>query len=146
MSAPSVHLREVRADDLPIHFEQQRDQESNALAAVPARDRQAFDAHWAGLLADPDVLLLTVVADGEVAGSALSYIRDGRRQVGYWIARERWGKGIASQALAQLLDELGERPLYATVAADNGASLRVLEKHGFARIDRQGDVLVLRLA
>src|SRR4029077_6096778 len=102
--------------------------------AVPARDRPAFDAHWAELLADPGVVLLTVVADGEVAGSALSFVRGGRRQVGYWIARAHWGKGIASLALAQLLDELPERPLYATVAAHNGASLRVLEKQGFAQI------------
>jgi RimJ/RimL family protein N-acetyltransferase len=142
----TVHLREVRADDLPIHFAQQRDPESNALAGVPARDREAFDAHWAELLADPGVVLRTVVADGEVAGSALSFVRDGRRQVGYWIGREHWGRGIASRALALLLDELAERPLYATVAAHNAASLRILSTHGFERVDRRDDVVVLRLA
>jgi RimJ/RimL family protein N-acetyltransferase len=150
MSALPVHLREVRAGDLPIHFAQQCDPDSNALAAVPARDRRAFDAHWAKLLADPDVVLRTVVADGEVAGSALSFVRDGRRQVGYWIRREHWGRGIATAALGLLLVAVAERPLHATVAAHNAASLRVLEKCGFAvvgevREDHGVRLRVLRL-
>jgi RimJ/RimL family protein N-acetyltransferase len=130
-----VRLREVRADDLPIHFEQQRDPESVALAGVPARDREAFDAHWAKLLADDTVVLRSIVADGEVVGSALSFVRDGRREVGYWIGREHWGRGIASRALPLLLAELPERPLHATVAAHNAASMRVLEKCGFVRTE-----------
>lgn len=52
-------------------------------------------------------------------------------EVSYWIGREFWSKGIASKALAQLLSELETRPLYARVAKDNLASIRVLEKCGF---------------
>ena len=48
-----VQLRAVVEADLPIFFEHQRDPESNAMAAFPARDREAFDAHWAKILADP---------------------------------------------------------------------------------------------
>ena len=144
-----VSLRAVRDEDLPIHFAQQGDPESVALAAVPARDREAFDAHWAKLRADESVVLRSVVADGEVVGSALSFVRDGRRQVGYWIAREHWGRGIASAALPQLLDEIAERPLTARVAAHNAASLRVLAKCGFAAVaeEDEGEVrlVVLRL-
>ena len=138
-------LREVLPADLPVHFEQQRDPESVALAAVPARDREAFDAHWAKLLADDTVVLRSIVVDGEVVGSALSFARDGERQVGYWIGREHWGRGIASRALPLLLAELPERPLHATVAAHNPASVRVLEKSGFTRVGERDGVLVLRL-
>jgi RimJ/RimL family protein N-acetyltransferase len=146
---PAVRLREVLPADLPLHFEQQRDPASMAMAAMPARDRAAFDAHWARLLADPSVVLRTVLADGEVAGSALCFVRDGQRQVGYWIAREHWGRGIATCALGLLLEEVAERPLHARVAAGNGASRRVLERCGFALVAEEGGagvrLLVLRL-
>src|SRR4029453_19193159 len=49
----------------------------------------------------------------------------------YWIGREFWGRGIATQALAVLLSAVKTRPLYARAAKDNIASLRVLEKCGF---------------
>src|SRR3954471_5969912 len=103
-----VRLRAVRDEDLAVHFEQQRDPESNALAAVPGRDRAAFDAHWAKLRADETVVLRSIVADGEVVGSALSFLRDGERHVGYWIGREHWGRGVASAALGLLLDGVAE--------------------------------------
>ena len=50
----------------------------------------------------------------------------------YWIGREFWGKGIATKALAVFLSAVKARPLYARAAKDNIASLRVLEKCGFA--------------
>jgi RimJ/RimL family protein N-acetyltransferase len=144
-----VTLREVLPADLPLHFEQQRDPESSRMAAVAPRDRAAFDAHWERILADPAVVVRTVLVDGEVAGSALSFLRDGERQVGYWIARERWGQGIATAALAALLREVTERPLFARVAEGNAASRRVLERCGFAVAGEEPGagvrVLVLRL-
>jgi RimJ/RimL family protein N-acetyltransferase len=119
------------------------------MAAVPSRDRAAFDAHWARVLVDPTAVVRTILADGEVAGSVVSFLRAGERQVGYWIARERWGEGIATAALAQLLEDLTERPLFARVAAHNHGSLRVLEKCGFRPVgDEREDgvrIGVLRL-
>jgi RimJ/RimL family protein N-acetyltransferase len=41
---------------------------------------------------------------------------------------EFWGKGIATAALSRFLDVVTERPLFGRAAADNTASLRVLEK------------------
>jgi RimJ/RimL family protein N-acetyltransferase len=51
--------------------------------------------------------------------------------VGYWIDRAYWGRGIASRALHLLLQEVAKRPLVATAATSNRASLRVLQKSGF---------------
>ena len=145
-----VRLRPVVASDLPVHFEHQADPESAALAAVPSRDRDAFDTHWARILADPAVVVLTIEADGEVAGSALSFVRDGRRQVGYRIGREHWGRGVATAALTELVARhVTDRPLFARVAAHNPASRRVLEKCGFRLVAREPDgdleMLLLRL-
>jgi RimJ/RimL family protein N-acetyltransferase len=74
----------------------------------------------------------------------LSFVRDGARQVGYWIARERWGRGIASAALGQLLQELTERPLFARVATHNTGSLHVLERRGFNPVaeEREDDLII----
>jgi RimJ/RimL family protein N-acetyltransferase len=79
-------------------------------------------------------LIRTIIADGEVAGNVLSFRRDGRREVGYWLGRDYWGKGIATHALSAFVSEDRERPLYAKVAGDNTASIRVLEKCGFTRL------------
>jgi RimJ/RimL family protein N-acetyltransferase len=52
-------------------------------------------------------------------------------EVTYWIDRACWGQGIASQALALVLDLVAVGPLRARVASDNAGSLRVLVKSGF---------------
>lgn len=140
-----VSLREVEPADLPELFEHQGDPVANAMAASPARDRPAFMAHWERILADPVVVVRAIVADGRLAGNMLSFERDGVRQVGYWIARELWGGGIASAALAGFLDVETRRPLYAGVARWNAGSLRVLEKCGFAACGDEGDLVILRL-
>ncbi|WP_406098195.1 GNAT family N-acetyltransferase [Streptomyces sp. NBC_01013] len=129
-----VRLREVRDSDLPCFFAWMSDPESVRTAAFTSEDpsdRHAFDAHWARILADPSVVMRTVLADGAVVGSAGVYGTPGDRQVMYWIDRACWGRGLATAALGALLDVVPERPLYARAAADNAGSRRVLEKCGF---------------
>ena len=132
-----VRLRPVEDGDLPVLYEHQRDGEASELAAVTSREWGAFAAHWARIRSDPAIVLRTVTLDGLVVGNVLSFVRDGRREVCYWIGREHWGKGIASRALELLVEELEERPLHAVVAAHNPASLRVLEKAGFRVLERR---------
>ncbi len=52
--------------------------------------------------------------------------------MGYWIASEHWGRGIAMRALSLLLALVATRPLHARVARENAASIRVLERNGFS--------------
>jgi RimJ/RimL family protein N-acetyltransferase len=127
-----LFLRPVEAGDLDAFFEHQREPEANRMAAFPARERPAFDAHWQRILADEAVTVRTIVWNGEIAGNVLSWSRNDERLVGYWIGRDYWGCGIATRALAAFLDELTERPLHAHVATSNLGSIRVLEKCGFA--------------
>ena len=112
-------------------FEQQLDPAATQMAAFPARDREAFVAHWTKILADDTNILKTILYDGEVAGNIVSWEQSGEREVGYWLGREYWGRGIASRALAAFLDHVTTRPLYAHVARHNLASIRMLEKCGF---------------
>lgn len=141
-----VALREVVDADLEVFYEHQRDADAARIAAVPSRERDAFLEHWRRIRADETVVIRTVVAGGQVVGNVLTFAKDGRREVGYWLGRSHWGRGIASRALALFLEGLDERPLYAYVARGNSASIRVLEKCGFAALeeDESGRVLILR--
>jgi len=127
-------IREVSADDLDAFFEHQRDPESNRMAAVPPREREAFDAHWDRILAGETNILRTIELDGAVVGNLVSWISADRRLVGYWVGREHWGKGIASRALAEFVRQIPDRPLHANVVTSNLGSIRVLEKNGFERV------------
>ena len=127
----TVLLRAVRDDDLDVLFAHQSDPEAAAMADFPSRDREAFLAHLAGIRADPEVRYRVIEADGMVVGNIGSFDAHGGREVGYWIDRAQWGRGIASRALALLLAEEPLRPLQAGVAPSNPASRRVLEKAGF---------------
>ena len=129
-------LREVVEEDLPVFYEHQRDPEAAAMAVFPSRDRDVFMAHWAKTLANDAALTWTVVSDGEVAGNIGCWEADGQRFVGYWIGREFWGRGLATQALSELLGVVQARPLYAHVVKSNVASIRVLEKNGFVEVGR----------
>jgi RimJ/RimL family protein N-acetyltransferase len=140
-----VVLRAVEPADLPILFEHQRDPAGITMAGVGGRDRAAFDEHWGRILADDDTLIRTVVLDGEVAGHVLSFERDGRREVGYWIGRDHWGRGVATAALVAFLGEDEARPLHAGVLLANVGSLRVLEKCGFAVVGEEDGLVILRL-
>ena len=55
-------------------------------------------------------------------------------EITYWIGKDFWGKGIATDALKQFLEIEKTRPIYGRVAFDNLGSKRVLEKCGFEQI------------
>ena len=124
-------LREVRESDLADFFEHQREPEATEMALFPARDREAFDAHWKRILRDDSLVKRTIVDEGRVAGNVLCWEQDGRRLLGYWVGKEFWGRGLATRALAELIEEIPDRPLFAWVATTNRGSIRVLEKCGF---------------
>jgi RimJ/RimL family protein N-acetyltransferase len=132
-AARQVHLRAVEDDDLGVFFDHQADPEATEMAAFPARGKDQFAAHWARIRADAAVIQRTIVADGTVAGYIGSWEQDGQRLLGYWIGRDHWGRGIATQALAQFTRQVTARPLHAHVTVHNAASIRVLQKCGFRR-------------
>jgi RimJ/RimL family protein N-acetyltransferase len=135
-----VSLRAIRDADLPRLFEQQLDPGAIYMAAFTHKDpsdRAAFDAHWAKIRADPTTTQLAIETDGRLAGWIGSYGPPSEHEVTYWLGREFWGRGLATAALRQFLTFQTQRPLYGRAAADNVASLRVLEKCGFQRLDTE---------
>ncbi len=131
-----IKLREMIDDDLPIIFAFEQEPEANWMAAFTAKDPAdypAFLAHWAKVRADPGITLRTILADGQVAGSISCHSWFGDPEITYWIGQAYWGKGIASQSLAEFLKIVTVRPLYGRAVKDNVTSIRVMEKCGFTR-------------
>jgi RimJ/RimL family protein N-acetyltransferase len=137
MTGPEVRIRPVEDDDLPIFLAHQDDPVAAAMAAFPTRAPDVFFEHWAKIRADPSNYTRTIVADDEVVGDIVSWLDDGRRQVGYWIGRDHWGKGFATAALRLMLEEIEDRPITAHIVPDNIGSQRVVEKCGFVRVGEE---------
>lgn len=103
-----------------------------AFTAKDPDDRTAFSEHWEKILADETITIRTILFENLIAGHIVSHGWFGEPEISYWIGKEFWGRGIATRALSDFLDQRLDRPLYARVAKDNKASIRVLEKCGFA--------------
>jgi ribosomal-protein-alanine N-acetyltransferase len=132
-----VSLRALREDDLPMMFEIQLDDTAQQLAAFTdktARDRDAYLQKFRRILADDAIVTRVVEVDGEAVGSVAAFPIEGDTEVTYWIRRDRWGRGVATAALAALLDEVTVRPVYGRIAEDNVGSALVLERNGFIRV------------
>ena len=127
----SVRIRPIEPGDLPRMYEMQLDPDSNRMAVTIPRTREAFDIHWAKALDDPANTTRAILHDGVMVGYISCFLMDGEDHVGYWIDRAYWGMGIASWALHLLLQEVTKRPLVASAATSNAASLRALQKCGF---------------
>ncbi len=129
--ANDVRLRDVSVSDLAILYEHQREPEANQMAEFPRRDREAFMVHWGRILADENIIKKTIVYEQHIAGNIVCFDLEGQPGVGYWLGKQYWGRGIATRALSIFLDYVNARPLYAYVAQNNIASIRVLQKCGF---------------
>lgn len=102
--------------------------------------RQLVKAAWRRLAAGRGFdLLITVKDDGDrlVGSVGVGLHDDGQRaELGFWIGRQYWGDGYATEATSRMLafcmKVLGVTRFTATATADNAASLAVLRKLGFA--------------
>jgi RimJ/RimL family protein N-acetyltransferase len=126
----------VAPSDVEIFYAQQCDAAGIRMAAFVAKDPlewEAFRARWQRILADRSMLARTIVCDDQVAGTIAKFERNGEPEVTYWLGKEFWSRGIATEALRQLLTIVKVRPLYGRAVSDNAGSRRVLEKCGFVQ-------------
>ena len=118
------------------------------LARVPWPYREE---HAIGWLAAPKIpkmptFLLTLPGeqDSPIIGSCglhegLLECSKGEVEIGYWIARDWWGKGFATEAVRAVLGiarTMGYNRVVGHHASDNPASGRVLRKAGFVPTGR----------
>lgn len=90
---------------------------------------------------DEDPLNLAIDVRGEAVGG-IGFVpgADVERfsgEIGYWLGEAHWGRGIATEALVLVTDDVFRRRnmlrLFALPFADNIGSTRVLEKAGYVR-------------
>ena len=81
-----------------------------------------------------------IVVDGEAAGTITLMPGDDiarhSAEIGYWVGRRFWGRGVATDALTaatgHAFSALGMHRVFAVPFVRNDASRRVLEKAGYA--------------
>lgn len=116
----------------------------NITGTLAARQPRSYSEEharaWIDLCAlEADPVNFAVTLGPDVIGSiGLTLQRGARRrsaEVGFWIAEDHWGRGIATQVLQTFSDyafgQFDLLRLHAYVFAGNAASVRVLEKAGY---------------
>lgn len=131
-----IELRDVRKTDITIFYVQQNDVGAHQMVGITTHapdDKIAYFQKWERIFPDENVTKRTILYDGRVAGIINCFYApwSGKQEVGYWIGREFWSRGIATKALKLFLEIEKRRPLFATSSAHNKASIVVLEKSGF---------------
>ncbi|MBK9061543.1 MAG: GNAT family N-acetyltransferase [Flavobacteriales bacterium] len=139
-------LREVRMSDAPEFFAMRSDPEVMRFVhrprAVTIDDAKAFvtrvqDGQRANTCAQCAITLKENDACIGVIGPWRIDPEHHRGEIGYMLARDHWGQGLMSEAIATVADHafgvLGLHSLEAWTQAGNVASMRVLEKNGFTR-------------
>lgn len=130
-SSDCIQLRPVTHDDLPAIYQWQLDPASNRMAMVNPRSPESFNTLWDDAIHGRDIIARIILLDAEPVGFINCFKADGLDTVGYWIDRAHWGRGIATRALALMLDVFEPRPLHAQVAEGNAGSLKILKRAGF---------------
>lgn len=144
IDAAGFCLRDWRADDahaLVVHANDA--QVARCLGdrfphPYTADDAHAFIAHALHVAVEKSY---AIEVNGEAAGSIGLIPGEGverhSAELGFWLGRAYWGEGIVTAAVRALLPhawrELRLYRVQARVFADNPASMRVLERCGFAR-------------
>ena len=97
-------------------------------------DAEAFCARPADPMAPRFVITLPGAKGAPIIGTVGFDRTEGGLDMGYWIARDHWGRGYATEACRAALEvvgAIGHRRILAGHYVDNPASGRVLRKLGF---------------
>lgn len=138
---PRLRLRAPKPSDAPRLTELARDWDIVRMTSRMPHPYQRSDAeaYIAQVMGQTDpkarTLMIEHGQDGLTGAIGLFPSQTGQPEIGYWIAKPFWGRGLATEALSALQtwasQGLGLRYLTAGHFADNGASGQVLIKTGF---------------
>jgi RimJ/RimL family protein N-acetyltransferase len=117
-----IKLKKTEHNDLEVLFQIQLNKEAIHMAAFTPKDPTDKDAYFekfTRFLNDPTIHNRTIWIDEIIVGSIAKFIMEGNTEITYWIARNYWGKGIATTALKDFLIIENTRPIFGRVAFDN---------------------------
>jgi ribosomal-protein-alanine N-acetyltransferase len=141
-----VHLSEFHSSDKPALIQHLNDRDIfDRTLRIPFPYTDAAADEWLALVAKiteqegrPVHFAIRTAADALIGGCGFNGFQVGkshRAEVGYWLAKPFWGRGVMTAVVQRLsrhaFDELGLVKITAHVFAHNPASARVLEKCGF---------------
>lgn len=150
-----LRLRPLAGTDVPAITHLLDDwQMARTTSTIPfpydRRDAAAFIAESRRLSAEGVGLVLGAEdrLSGRLIGCVGASVSKGSGEVGYWIGRDWWGQGYATEAVRRclrlLFADFGLDRVWLSVLPENTASLRVAEKTGFARTGNQTVTLPAR--
>jgi [ribosomal protein S5]-alanine N-acetyltransferase len=143
-----IHLSEFRPSDKPALIEGLNDRKIyDATFRIPFpytdADAEAFLARVAKATehhGQPAHFAIRTSDDALIGGCGLNELEIGkshRAEIGYWLAKPFWGRGIMSAVVSRLcqhaFEEFGLVKIIAHVVTHNPASARVLTKCGFVQ-------------
>lgn len=131
--ADAPALFAILSDDRAMRFWNRSTIARLAVVEELVREQQAA-------MADRLCCYWTLMEAGEAIGSVdLSLIESGSAELGFLLRPDRWGRGLASEAVAAVVahgfESLRLTRLAAAIQTANRAAARVLEKNGFTRIE-----------
>lgn len=141
-----IQLSEIRRDDIPAIIEHLQSKEIyDRTLRIPYPYKPADAETWLAIVAKntdrhgQPIDFAIRNASGELIGccgfDGLDVERTHKAEIGYWLAKPYWGRGIMSEvvpvACRWAFAEFGLAKITAWVFAFNAASARVLEKCGF---------------
>jgi RimJ/RimL family protein N-acetyltransferase len=141
-----VHLSEFRPSDKPALVQHLNDRDIyDRTLRIPfpytdasADERLALVARVTGQQGRPVQFAVRSADDALIGGCGFDDFQVGkshRAEVGYWLAKPLWGRGIMTAVVQRLcrhaFEEYGLAKITAHVFSHNPASARVLEKCGF---------------
>lgn len=132
-------LRRACAGDVEAMHRIMSDAQAMRYWSTPPHAEIDETARWIASMIDADPSSsddFIVTLDGSLIGKLGAWKLP---EIGFLIDRAQWGKGYASEALAAFIQRrrlLGSPELTADVDPRNAASIRLLQKAGFAEIGR----------
>ena len=140
-----IYLGHRTAETVRIYFEKANQSEIKAVLPQKAQTvEEALADYRETLLPNASSYGRTIVANGNYIGDIWCYCIDVNEEpnamLSYCIFEKAyWSQGIATEAVAMFLKEVQAKYALSTMGAftfsDNFASIRVLEKNGFAELE-----------
>ena len=151
METERLILRPWEDADAADLYEYAKDPDVGPIAGWPVHTSVADSLEVIrGVLGKPETYAICLKEDGRAIGSIGLHLndstdmtdRDDECELGYWLGKPFWGRGIVPEAVREILrhafDDLGMRCVWAGYYDGNDKSRRVQEKCGF-RYQRTSD-------
>ena len=136
-----IALRKMKKEDqdLLVQFLNDESVIKYLSSRIPQPYTENDAAWWVDTGSKEDGIVRAIEFEGKFCGVIGASLQPREHshsaEIGYWIAHQYWGKGIATKSLLKLTDYVFSQTeiirLYAPVFSPNIGSMRVLEKSGY---------------